>query len=76
MSPPILRYFEYGHLPEHLQTVSREFEEMARWLVENVPGSAEHTVALRKLLESKDAAVRAALDGLSEPSPQPQEARR
>jgi hypothetical protein len=67
-SPPILRYFDYGHLPEHLRVVSQEFEEMARWLVENVPGSAEQTVALRKLLESKDAAVRASLDGLNEPS--------
>ena len=37
------------------------FAEMAAQIVRMVPRSAERTVALRKLLESKDAAVRAAL---------------
>lgn len=56
---PILRYFDYGHLPPVLQTVSREFCRLAETLVHAVPRNAERTVALRKLLEAKDAAVRA-----------------
>jgi hypothetical protein len=57
----ILRFFVCGHLPEHLQKFSIPFGEIALHLAEKLPRSAERTVALRKLLESKDAAVRAAL---------------
>lgn len=58
---PILQYFEYDHLPEHLQPVSKGFCELARAAAEELPRCAETSVALRKLLEAKDAAVRAAL---------------
>lgn len=58
----ILKYFKYDHLPEHLQAVSRPFGELAQHLADTIPGSPELTVALRKLLESKDAAVRASLE--------------
>lgn len=60
---PILKYFKYEHLPAHLQVVSKIFADAAAALVAAVPlRSAERTVALRKLLEGKDAAVRAALE--------------
>jgi hypothetical protein len=58
---PILRFFAWQHLPLTLQDVSRPFGELALFLVDALPRSAERTVALRKLLEGKDAAVRAAL---------------
>lgn len=58
---PILRYFSYAHLPEHLRNISRLFHDLAHDLADHLDGP-ELTVALRKLLESKDAAVRAALD--------------
>lgn len=58
---PILRYFEYAHLPPHLQEVSRHFSDLAWQIESNLPNGPEKSVALRKLLESKDAAVRAAL---------------
>jgi hypothetical protein len=58
---PIMKFFAFDHLPEHLQGVSRPFHTTANWVVQNLPRSAERTVALRKLLEGKDAAVRAAL---------------
>lgn len=58
---PLLRYFDYGHLPENLQPMSRLFAELAHALVQLAPRCAERTVALRKLLEGKDAAVRAML---------------
>lgn len=58
----VLRYFSCDHLPAHLQEVSRPFCDLAHRTAELSPESPETTVALRKLLESKDAAVRAALD--------------
>lgn len=56
---PILRFFHYSHLPERLQGASKPFCDLARHLVETLPRNAERTVALRKLLEAKDAGVRA-----------------
>ena len=58
---PILKFFAYEHLPLHLQEHSRPWCELAEKLVNTLPPSAERSVALRKLLEGKDAAVRAAL---------------
>ena len=58
---PIMKFFAYGHLPENLKAVSKPYSDMAEHLYGALPDSAEKSVALRKLLESKDAAVRAAL---------------
>ena len=57
---PIEQYFTYKHLPEHLQEVSKPFADLASFVL-TLPRNAERTVALRKLLEAKDAAVRARL---------------
>ena len=57
----ILKYFEYEHLPAKLKQVSKPFCELACSIDRELEDSAEKSVALRKLLESKDAAVRAAL---------------
>ena len=58
---PVLRYFAYVHLPPHLASVSMHFYELAHKLAELDSNRAETRVALRKLLEAKDAAVRATL---------------
>lgn len=58
---PILQFFAFAHLPPHLQAVSQPFGEMAQKIVDTLPRNPERTVALRKLLESKDSAVRALL---------------
>lgn len=58
----MMKWFEFAHLPEHLQAVSRPFGELASNLVDTVAPGPERTVALRKLLEAKDAAVRAKLN--------------
>lgn len=58
---PIMQYFAYAHLPEHLQIVSRPFGELAEQLESTLPSNAEKSTALRKLLEAKDCAVRATL---------------
>ncbi len=57
----VLQFFRFSHLPEHLQEVSKPFGELAAELAVILPGSAEATVCLRKLLEAKDCAVRARL---------------
>lgn len=61
MATPILRFFEYEHLPERLQNVSHGFFDMAHWIDNHVPDSAEKSAGLRKLLEAKDCIVRASL---------------
>ena len=58
---PILQFFAYKHLPPELQYVSKPFGELADLIVSMLPRNPERTVALRKLLEAKDAAVRAKL---------------
>lgn len=57
----IMQFFAWTHLPAHLAEVSKPFGELAEQIVEKLPRGPERTVALRKLLESKDAAVRARL---------------
>lgn len=65
----ILKYFKYEHLPEHLQSVSKPFSDLANDIVdrfceieaqavENQPSIAETVAGLRKLLEAKDCIVR------------------
>jgi hypothetical protein len=54
-------FFVYKHLPPHLQAISKPFADLVEQLDERLPDSPEKTVAFRKLLEGKDAAVRAAL---------------
>jgi hypothetical protein len=58
----LLQFFEYAHLPAKLQLVSKPFGELAVHLAEVLPPNAESTVALRKLLEAKDCAVRSVLE--------------
>jgi hypothetical protein len=57
----IIQFFSYKHLPPHLQEISKPFAEMADVIVLKLPRNPERTVALRKPLEAKDAAVRAKL---------------
>lgn len=63
----MMQFFAYEHLPAHLQAVSKPFGELAKQIVETLPSNPERTVALRKLLEAKDCAVRALL--YKEPQP-------
>ena len=56
----VLQFFVWEHLPPHLQVVSKPFADLADTVARG-PQNPEATVALRKLLEAKDAAVRAVL---------------
>ena len=59
----VMQFFKFEHLPAHLREVSQPFGELAAWLVLHCPHNPELTVALRKLLEGRDAAVRAVIAG-------------
>jgi hypothetical protein len=61
MSSPIMKYFAYQHLPAHLQEVSKLIGDLATLMDESLPDGAEKSAGLRKLLEAKDALVRAKL---------------
>jgi hypothetical protein len=56
----VLRFFAFDHLPPKLQEISQPFAELAERVAHELDGP-EATVCLRKLLEAKDCAVRAAL---------------
>jgi len=58
---PIMRFFEYEHLPEPLRDVSRPCYMLAERMASELPPGAEVSAGLRKLLEAKDCFVRAAL---------------
>jgi ATP-dependent Clp protease ATP-binding subunit ClpA len=58
---PLLQFFVDEHLPEHLREHGKPFGDLARRLVETLPRNPQRTMALQKLLEAKDCAVRAKL---------------
>lgn len=56
----IMEYFTFDHLPAGpMREMSRRFAELAEHTHATAPRCAERSAALRKLLEGKDAAVRA-----------------
>ena len=57
----MLKWFEYGHLSGELRKTSILFHDTAVVVCRDVEPGPERTVCLRKLLEAKDAAVRAAV---------------
>ena len=57
----IMKYFEYSHLPEKLQNVSKPIGVLAQEMDNKIENSAEKSAGLRKLLEAKDCLVRAYL---------------
>ena len=62
MPTTTIRYFEFAHLPSHLQAVSKPIGELAQKLEAELPDGPEKSAGMRKLLEAKDCFVRAALD--------------
>lgn len=58
MPNEIVKYFEYGHLPDHLQSVSAPICELAEIMEAMLPDGPEKSTGLRKLLEAKDCFVR------------------
>lgn len=56
----LMQFFDYAHLPPHLQGVSKRFAEMADVIIA-LPKNPQRTTALQKLIEAKDCAVRAVI---------------
>jgi hypothetical protein len=54
-----LEYFEHDHLAPALKGVVQYFWNLAHWLANEVDSHPQLTIALQKLIEAKDAAVRA-----------------
>jgi hypothetical protein len=63
---PALKHFRFEHLQPHLQAISKPFSDLAQAIAETLPQCAETAMALRKLLEAKDCAVRARLEAPTE----------
>lgn len=61
MPKPIIEYFTFEHLPEHLQKISKPIGELAQKLQDELPDGPEKSAGMRKLLEAKDCFVRANL---------------
>ena len=60
----LVRYFAYAHLADPLRPIAMIYCSAARDLVSSLPDGPELTVALRKLVESKDCAIRAGVDAM------------
>ena len=58
---PIMKFFAYEHLPEHLKETSKLCHDLAKQVDSTLPHGAEKSAGLRKLLEAKDCFVRANL---------------
>lgn len=58
---PIMQFFTYEHLPPNLKEISQPFRTLAEQMHDTLPRNPQRSTALRKLLEAKDAAVRAAI---------------
>lgn len=57
----LMQFFSYSHLRPELAAISKPFHDLAENIIKTLPRNPERTVALRKLLEAKDCAVRAYL---------------
>lgn len=49
--------FDFQHLPEHLQAISKPFHDLAVAIIGALKDGPELTACLRKLREAKDCAV-------------------
>lgn len=56
-----MKFFEWTHLPAHLQPISRSVSNLATEMNLTLNDGEEKEAGMRKLLEAKDCFVRAAL---------------
>lgn len=55
----MLKWFKHEHLPTHIKDTAYSFFRLAEIIVNQIKPGPERAVALRKLLESREAAIRA-----------------
>lgn len=61
MASTTIKFFDYSHLPEKLQVISKPICELAKLMEETLPDGPEKSAGMRKLLEAKDCFVRTVL---------------
>lgn len=54
----LLNFFDYKNKPESVQKVAAPFKDLAQVVFHGLPRSTERSMCLRKLVESKDCALR------------------
>ena len=62
MPSTTIHFFEYKHMPEPLQEVSKAIYELAHKMENELPDGPEKSAGMRKLLEAKDCFVRTKLE--------------
>lgn len=62
MTHRTMRWFSYQHEAPELQAISREFYSLAVFICQTTNPGPEQSAAMRKLLEARDCAIRAALE--------------
>lgn len=68
---PMLQFFTFEHLPADAREVAAPFDGLAKQIVDMLPRNPERTVALRKLLEARECAIRAKRFQSEPPRPNP-----
>lgn len=58
MPSTTIQFFDYDHLPPHLQKVSKPIYDLAHLMEDTLPDGPEKSAGMRKLLEAKDCFVR------------------
>lgn len=58
----IVRFLDSGHLSPSLRHIVQPFEDLAANFLHKVPTTPATVTALHKIVDAKDAAVRAAID--------------
>ena len=61
MPSTTIQFFEFEHLPEKLQEISKPISELAHLMEDMLPDGPEKSAGMRKLLEAKDCFVRSIL---------------
>jgi len=63
MPSTTIKYFDYEHLPEHIQkAISKPIWDLAHRMEDLLLDGPEKSAGMRKLLEAKDCFVRSYLD--------------
>lgn len=61
MPERMMQFFAYENMSVDWQAQLKPFHDLASIMVETLPSNPERTAGLRKLVEARDCAVRAAL---------------
>lgn len=58
----MIKFFTVDHLPPQLKGIASAYQDLAEEIIMRVPAGEQRKIALQKLLESKDATIRAIIE--------------